>query len=91
MKFMGKCVLSVMYLVFTQIQNKCSYRVEGEGGGQVAGAGIDAPLAVRGRLQALLRRLAKQRVELLPLPYHLPVKETLTRDRLDRFFSYELL
>jgi hypothetical protein len=47
------------------------YRIEGEGGGEVSGAWVNSPLIVRCRLEALLAGLPQQRVQLLPLSYHL--------------------
>jgi hypothetical protein len=47
------------------------YRIEGEGGGEVSGARVNSPLIVRCRLEALLAGLPQQRVQLLPLSYHL--------------------
>ena len=77
--------MSVLWLSIYLWLVKSAYRVEGEGGGEVSGAGVDAPLVVRCRLEALLRGLAQQRVQLLTLSYHL-VKGTVSRSRIT--YSY---
>ena len=57
-----------------------SYRIEGEGGGDVSGARVDSPLVVRCRLEALLGGLPQQTVQLLTLPYHLQDKGMASGD-----------